>query len=97
VQWILFKYFMITVTMARCAKIRVWFPVGAGNSSLWHSVQTGSEAHPASYPMGTGGSFPGGKAARAWSWPHLHLVLRSKNAWGYTSTPTIRLHGVVLS
>jgi hypothetical protein len=24
-------------------------------------------AHPASYPMGTGGSFPGGKAAGAWS------------------------------
>jgi hypothetical protein len=24
-----------------------------------------SEAHPASYPMGTGGSFPGGKAAKA--------------------------------
>jgi hypothetical protein len=29
--------------------------------SLFHSVQTGSEAHPASYPMGTGGSFPGSK------------------------------------
>jgi hypothetical protein len=26
-------------------------------------VQTGSEAHPTFYPMGTGGSFPGGKAA----------------------------------
>jgi hypothetical protein len=25
-------------------------------------VQTGSEAHPAPYPMGTGGPFPGGKA-----------------------------------
>jgi len=25
----------------------------------------GSGAHPASYTMGTGGSFPGGKAARA--------------------------------
>jgi len=24
---------------------------------------------PASYPMGTMGSFPGGKAAGAWSWP----------------------------
>jgi hypothetical protein len=28
-------------------------------------VQTGSEVHPTSYPMGTGGSFPGGKAAGA--------------------------------
>jgi hypothetical protein len=27
---------------------------------------------------------------------HLHLVPRSKNEWNYTSTPSIRLHGVVL-
>jgi hypothetical protein len=31
--------------------------------------QTGSGAHPASYPMSTGGSSPGGKADGAWSWP----------------------------
>jgi hypothetical protein len=30
---------------------------------LLYVVQTGSGAHPASYPMGTEGSFPGGKAA----------------------------------
>jgi hypothetical protein len=28
-------------------------------------VQTGSGAHPDSYPISTGGSFPGGKAAGA--------------------------------
>jgi hypothetical protein len=40
--------------------------VGAGNFSLHHRrVQTGSGAHPASYPMSTRGSFPGGKAAGA--------------------------------
>jgi hypothetical protein len=33
--------------------------------SLLHVVQTGSGAHPASYPMSTVGSFPGGKAAWA--------------------------------
>jgi hypothetical protein len=33
--------------------------------SLLQSVQTGSEVHPTSYPMGTGGSFLGGKAAGA--------------------------------
>jgi hypothetical protein len=44
---------------------RVRFPVGAGNFSLHHRVQNGSGAHPASYPMGTRGSFPGGKAAGA--------------------------------
>jgi hypothetical protein len=32
---------------------------------LLYVVQTGSGAHPASYPMGTEGFFPGGKAARA--------------------------------
>jgi len=32
--------------------------------SLQHCVQTSSVAHPASYPMGNRGSFPGGKAAR---------------------------------
>jgi hypothetical protein len=36
---------------------------GTGNFSLHHRVQTGSGAHPASYSVGTSGSFPGGKAA----------------------------------
>jgi hypothetical protein len=44
---------------------RVRFPAGAGNFSFHHGIQNGSGAHPASYPMGTGGSFPGGKAAGA--------------------------------
>jgi len=33
--------------------------------SLHNHVQTGSGTHPASYPMGTGYSFPGSKAAGA--------------------------------
>jgi len=38
-------------------------PAGAGKFSLHQRcVQTGSEAHPASYPMGTKGSFTGGEA-----------------------------------
>jgi hypothetical protein len=41
---------------------RVQFLERAGNYSL-HCVQNGSGAHPASYPMGTRGSFPGGKVA----------------------------------
>jgi hypothetical protein len=36
-----------------------------GNFSLHHRVKNGSGAHPASYPIGTRGSFPGGKAAAA--------------------------------
>jgi hypothetical protein len=42
---------------------RVRFPAGAGNFFLHHRVH-GSGAHP-TYPMGTRGSFPGGKAAGA--------------------------------
>jgi hypothetical protein len=41
-------------------RVPVW-----SKCSLLRSVQTGSGAHPASYPMGTGGSSPGGKAAEA--------------------------------
>jgi hypothetical protein len=48
---------------------RVQFPEGAGNFYLHHRGQNGSGAHPTSYPMGTEGSFPGGEAAGAWSWP----------------------------
>jgi hypothetical protein len=47
----------------RGSKVR--FPVGTGNFSLHYRVQNGSGAHPASYPMGTRGSFPEGKAAGA--------------------------------
>jgi hypothetical protein len=48
-------------------------------------VQNSSEAHPASYPIGTGGRFPGGKA-----WPGCdddhspQLVTRSRMSRGYT-------------
>jgi hypothetical protein len=42
-------------------EIEVRSPTGADFSSS-PCVQTGSGAHPAPYPMGTGGSFPEGKA-----------------------------------
>jgi hypothetical protein len=42
--------------------IEVRSPIGAEDFSSSPCVQTSSEAHPASYPMGTGGPFPGGKA-----------------------------------
>jgi hypothetical protein len=41
--------------------VGVRVPVGSRIFFL-HVVQTGSEVHPSSYPMGTGGSFSGGKA-----------------------------------
>jgi hypothetical protein len=42
--------------------IEVRSPAGAKDFSSSLYVQTGSGAHPASCPMGTGGPFPGGKA-----------------------------------
>jgi len=67
-----------------------------GFFSLRHRVQTGSGVHPASCPMGTGGSFPEGKTAGAYSRPltcivvprltmkHelLHILRTSKFAFG---------------
>jgi hypothetical protein len=44
---------------------RVRFPARVGNFSLHHRVQNGSGADPASYSMGSRGSFPGSKAGGA--------------------------------
>jgi hypothetical protein len=41
---------------------RFRIPAGAGKFSLHHRVQNFSAAHPASYPVGTRGSFPRGTA-----------------------------------
>jgi hypothetical protein len=41
--------------------IEVRSPTGVEDFSSSPCVQIGSEAHPASYLMGTGSSFPGGK------------------------------------
>jgi hypothetical protein len=45
--------------MGRMAGVR--FPAEATDCSLLHSIQTGSRAHPASYPMGVGNFSPGVK------------------------------------
>jgi hypothetical protein len=41
----------------------------------------------ASYPMGTRGSFPGDKAAKAWNWHSPTTTAEVKNTWIYTATP----------
>jgi hypothetical protein len=58
--------------------------------SRLHSAQTGSEPHPASYPVGTGRSLLRGKAA-----DH-PIVPRSKMMELYLHSPTC-LHGIVLN
>jgi hypothetical protein len=77
--------------------IGVRFSAGAGNFSLRHRVEIVSRAHPASYPVGTGGSFSGGKAAGREADHSLPSSAGIKNAWSYTSTSPIHLHDVVLS
>jgi hypothetical protein len=68
----------------RGSKVR--FPAETGIFSLHHSVQNGSGAHPASYPVNTRGSFPGGKAAGAWSWPRTSISCRGQRMGGAVSS-----------
>jgi hypothetical protein len=55
--------------------------------SLLKVVQTESGAHPASYPMVTGGSFQGGKASRREADHSTSTSIEDKKMWIYTSTP----------
>jgi hypothetical protein len=76
-----FRYMIAQSIQWRATGWTAWvrFPTGSKDFSLLHRVQTGSGAHPASYVMGTGGSFPDDKEAVAWSWPlACHLVPRSR-------------------
>jgi hypothetical protein len=57
-------------------------------------LQTSSGAHPASYPMGTGGPFPGVKRGRGVTLTtHPHLVPTSRITSSYISSPLCRLQG----
>jgi hypothetical protein len=65
------------------------------DKARYFSLQTGSEVHPVSYPIDTGGSFsvvkePGREA------DHHHLVPRLRTVELYLHSP-VRLHGVVLN
>jgi hypothetical protein len=63
------------------------FPAGAGNVSLHYRVPNDSGAHPASYPMGTRGSFPGAKRPDREADHSSPSSAGVKNAWSYTSAP----------
>jgi hypothetical protein len=69
-------------------------PGRAKNSSLLHVVVV---AHPASYSMGTGGSFPGDEAAGVWSWSPTSNYCRGQENMDLCIHSPIRLHGVVLN
>jgi hypothetical protein len=53
----------------------------------FHRIQNDCGAHPASYPMGSGGSFPGVKRAGREAEHSPPSSAEIKNAWIYTSIP----------
>jgi hypothetical protein len=58
---------------------RVSLPTGSRDLSLVHCIQTGSGAHPASYPVGTWKLYPWGQGGWAVKLnAHLLLVPRSR-------------------
>jgi hypothetical protein len=54
-------------------------------------------AHPASHPIGTRDSFPGVKRPGREGDNSAASSAKVKNAWSYTTIPTIRLNGVVFT
>jgi hypothetical protein len=62
-------------------------PVEAENFSLRHSVQTDSGTNPATYPVDTQGTFPGGEGKAVEDDHSSPTNPEVKNAWSYTSTP----------
>jgi hypothetical protein len=63
------------------------FPTGAENFSLHHRVQNGSGAHPASYPVGIRGCFPGVKRPGREADHSPPSTAEVKNECRYTFTP----------
>jgi hypothetical protein len=72
---------------------RFRFPAGAGNFSLHHRVQNGSRSHPPSYRRVPAALSLGVKRPKR----EANNSLPYSAEWSYTSTPLIRLHGMVLS
>jgi hypothetical protein len=66
---------------------RGFIPRKSESFAVLHSFQTGSGAHPASYPMGTGGSFPSGvKRQGREADPSPPSSTEVMNTWIYTFT-----------
>jgi hypothetical protein len=59
------SYSSVVQRWATGCMIGVRVPAGTGNFFVHHRVQNGSGAHPSSYAMDSGGSFPEGIAAGA--------------------------------
>jgi hypothetical protein len=76
------------------SEVRV--PAGAGNFSLHHRVQTGSGAHPPPIQWVSGALSLEVKRSGRKADHSLPSSAEVKNAWSYTFTPPIHLHGMAL-
>jgi hypothetical protein len=68
---------------------------GLDDRRIGARVLTGTVVHSDSYPMGTGSSFPGSKAAGAWSWSFTSYYCRGQGNLDLYIHAPIRLNGVV--
>jgi hypothetical protein len=94
----LFIYLLLLSCVCHVANLIIFITCILISRRFKHiKIRHGSGAHPASYPMGTRGCFPGVKRVRREADHSLQSSAEVKNAWSYASTPPIRLHGVVLS
>jgi hypothetical protein len=92
ITWFLFCFSSVSIVSdygLDDRAIEVRSPTEAKDFSSSPCVQTGSEVHPGSYPMGTGGPFSGGKARPGRDADHSpHLVPRLSMSGSYTSSPS---------
>jgi hypothetical protein len=77
------RYNSVSIATGSTAGVR--FPGETSDFSVLHNVQTGSGAHPISFPKGIA-DFHWRKAAGAWSWPLTSTKCRRKERWRYIST-----------
>jgi hypothetical protein len=94
VVWLNNIFYSITANEILC-HWGVRFPAEAKDFSFDLCAQTGSEAHPASYAVGTAGQAPGLKRGRGVNLTTpIHLVPRLRMSRMYTSSHPKRHHGV---
>jgi hypothetical protein len=67
--------------------------IGSSIPGMGHRVHSASGAHPVFCAVGTGGSFPGVKRPGREADHSPPSIAEVKNAWSYTYTSPIRLHG----
>jgi hypothetical protein len=87
---------LVTRLLARRSGIEVRFPAGGRCVSLY-SVEAISGSISASYPIGTGGSFTGGKAAGACNLPPASIQRRGQEYLEFCPQSSMCLYGMALN